>query len=95
MAIRLGNSHYDYDYDTAEATTEMWSSTSTRYSSELHAVQWDQYVVNHSQLFNRYWLQFPPQTPNTNGGFGMLIAFIGLLSVVGNGIICIRLIRYK
>ena len=51
------------------------------------------YAYNNSQLFQPYWLQFEEPSTPVMLGFGAFVAIVGVLSVVGNGLVCFTFLR--
>ena len=69
-------------------------STSTPDPWQFARDNWGPAVVNRTDLFDPYWLQFPPPGKPILYILGVFVGVVGILSVVGNGIVCYTFLRY-
>uniref|UniRef100_A0A914W3H5 Uncharacterized protein n=1 Tax=Plectus sambesii TaxID=2011161 RepID=A0A914W3H5_9BILA len=51
------------------------------------------YAFNHSDIFQPYWLTFEAPSKPVLFGFGAFVAIAGVLSVIGNGLVCFTFLR--
>ncbi len=54
---------------------------------------WGEAVTNQTDLFDPYWLQFPPPDKIILYILGIFVGIVGVLSVVGNGIVSYTFLR--